>query len=236
MKIIAILLSFLFLQALQSITNDVHHPTYTIVHTASCQNTTQPGGSGESCTTSAISVTAHHQIALFAWNCSGNFCNSTINGVAITISDSCSDTVTTPAGGRIQSGTTYVSQVAVIQDAVGGSCTFTTTSNATATDLPTLLVGELSGASTTGYDSAVTSAATATSTNPTITSGSVGQASEFIFAGALSANPTANQTSIVSIANTNLEYTVGPSSGTQVMNWTDATSSSWTAGVIGLKH
>lgn len=224
--------------------------SFTVLNHTSCFG----GNPATSCTTSSMSVTGGNGHALIALQstCFGLNCNSTGASVSFAIADSNGgNTWESPAGALVSitigGAQTYSAQVAYACNVAAGSYTFTSTpSGGTAADIPTLLVFEVAGVkSATGTgcaDSAVTLSGSGSGANPSITSGTVSQASEFLTGGMFysGAAVTANQTSVQTLDNgngqANQEWTTGPASGTQAMSWTASAATAWVGAVIGLEH
>lgn len=229
-------------QLLTGVGNTTAAAGYTVVQSVPCH----VAGTGSSCTTSSITVTAGHGLIAAAFGCRGIGCNSSspscssgIMPITDTSGSNSWQEPTTACQLNSSMGSGALLQLGYVPSAAGGTYSFTLTPNYTSADFPTLIVAEVSG--TSANDSAVTSTALGNSANPSVTSGSVSQASEFVWGASFpsGAANSANQTLILNVDNglgqLVMEWTTGPASGTQTLNWT-ASSAQWLAGVMGIEH
>lgn len=212
--------------------------SYTIVQTASCVTS----GLATACSTASTSWTggAGHVFIAYGAFCYGSSCNLTNGITGISVSEATNGAWNCPVGAFVVQGGTggYAGQACYFCNPISGTYTVTLGASGGSSGsyaFPALEVAEVSGLASVCNDSAVTASGSGTaSTTESITSGTVGQASEFIFMGIQSYNASLTPGQTLITAN-HLEYTVGPASGTQTMTWTSA-SGQWVGAVIGLKH
>jgi hypothetical protein len=222
---------------------------YTYSFPGAGQGHCQTSGTSQTCTTGSITVSSGQDLVMFMFEiCPLTGCSDCSSAnVTFAVSDSNGGNTWNDQANSYAcfgSGSQWwYSQWAVACGAAAGTYTTTlTTGGISGTwSYPTVLVAAVSGASTASGTGCVDTAVSASnggypSANPNVTSGSVGASGELILGGLeTNGTPTGSQTPIQNANGMFMQWTNGPSSGTQAMTWT-AASSDWITGVIALKH
>jgi hypothetical protein len=233
------LLSVIYPQAVQRRPQYTASAGFTIIQEQDCI-----AGIASSCTTGSGTWGSGHLLIAWAGECAGSGCNSGPGVGKPVVTDSGGSNTWVEATATLvnQTGSGgYTSEFWYVCNSAAGTYTVTNTPTTATVDDPFVLVAEVSGVTTSScLDAATPVTGAATGANPSITSGTVGQASEFFVMGLMDAVTTITpaQTLIVkTLSNVRVaaSWTTGPASGTQNMSWTVA-SGKWTGAVTGFKH